>query len=78
MITLEGDTLVLDRAQAGDDICTFVHPGKAGRETLWYIDILITEQAVMHWLIDVEVLDEDVHIRYIARNGQTAEGDLHI
>lgn len=78
MITLDNETLVLDRTQDGDDVLPLVHPGKGGRGACWFIDLGITEQDVLNVLIDAEILDEAVAIRYIARSGQQAEAKAHI
>ncbi|MHB0939102.1 MAG: hypothetical protein ACYDCO_23135 [Armatimonadota bacterium] len=78
MITLDNDTLVLDRTQDGDDILPLVHPGKGGKGGGWFVDLGIENQDVLNVLLDAEILDESVSIRYIARNGQEAEGTAHI
>jgi len=76
MITLDNDILVLDRSQAGDDILPLVHPGKSGGE--WFIDIGIEGQEVLNYLLDAEILDADVSIRYIARRRWLSEAKAHI
>lgn len=80
MITLDGDVIVLDRTQDGDDILPLTHPGKGTRNDppAWYIDLGIEDVAVLNLLIDVEVLAEDVAIHYIARDGQLFDAQMGI
>jgi len=80
MITLDGDVLVLDRTQGdGDSVLPLVHTAKGKKDTGgWYVDLAIETEDVKHLLIDAEIIDDDVSIRYIARNGQQVEATAHI
>ena len=78
MISLDNDVLVLDRTQGEDDILPIARPAKGGKGGAWYLDLGIDDVAVKNWLLDAEVLDEPVAIRYIARNGQQAEAKAHV
>jgi|GEM_PF-2119789 len=79
MITLENDILILDRSQDGDDILPLLHRGKGGRSgDEWFIDLGIEDREALNRLIDAEILDEDLPIRYIARNGGQVEAMAHI
>lgn len=72
MITLDNDTLILDRTQENAAILPLVLRVK-GKDKGWYIDLGLEDRAVVNWLIDAEILGEPFAIRYIAVNGQTAE-----
>lgn len=78
MIRLEDDILVLDRSQDGDDILPLVHAGKGGRGGGWFIDLGIDNQEVMHRLIDAEITDDELAIRYITRDGRPVDATAHI
>lgn len=79
MITLDNDTLVLDRTRDGDDILPLLHANKAKRTAdEWYVDLGIASEEVKYLLVDAEVLDEPVAVRYIARDGGQFEATLKI
>ena len=78
MITLEGETLILDRTQGEDDVLPLIFTGKEAREQGWFIDIAVVDQSLLYLLIDLEVLDDEASVRYIARNGQTFSARMHI
>lgn len=73
MITLDDDTLVLDRTQGGDDILPMLHSGRGERGDGWFIDVGVSGEAVLNFLLDAEILDESFPIVYIARNGRQAD-----
>ncbi len=75
MITLEDGTLVLNRLADGDDIQPVLQRPKAKQKVkeAWYVLIRVEDEAVIHWLIDLEIVQDDVSLRYVARNGQVSE-----
>jgi hypothetical protein len=76
MITLDGETLVLDHSQAPDDIAPLLAPGKGHKPAVWYVELQISETAVKNYLIDAEILAEEFPIRYLNRKGQSGEGQV--
>ncbi len=79
MISLQEDVLVLDRTQDDEEILPLLHPGKRGRESSsWFIDLGIEQQDVLNFLMDAEVLDEEIALRYIARDGRQAEARAQV
>lgn len=78
MISIEGEVLLLERTADDDDVLPLLFNSKDARENGWFIDIAVNEQAVLYLLIDAEVLDDPVTVRYLARNGQTFEAKMQI
>ena len=74
MITLEDGMLVVDRRENSEDIQPVLQRAKGKRQEAWFVLIRVSEQAVLHWLLDIEIMDDDVPLRYLARNGQTSDG----
>lgn len=78
MISLEGEVLLLERTGDDDDVLPLLFTAKSAHDSGWFIDIAVTEQQVLYLLIDAEVLDDSIAVRYLARNGQTFEAKMHI
>lgn len=78
MISLQGEILLLDRTGEDDDILPLIFNSRDTRENGWFIDIKVTMQELLYLLIDAEVLDDPIAVRYLARNGQSFETQMHI
>ncbi len=71
MITYDKGTLLIDRAQEGEDVHPLLETGRTER---WFLELRITEQAALEYLIDAEIVGDDIPVRYIARDGQSFTG----
>ncbi len=78
MVSLDNGIIVLNRTQEAEAILPLVHPGKGGRGGAWLIDLGIEAEEVLNVLLDAEILDEAVPVRYIARNGVSFDAPMHI
>jgi hypothetical protein len=75
MITFENGTLIVDRSQAGEDVHPLLAPGKTER---WYLELRITDKAALDYLIDAEIVGDDIPVRYVAQNGESFSGTAQV
>lgn len=78
MVTVDNGTLVLDRTADAEAILPLVHPGKGGRGAAWLIDIGIENEEALNALLDAEILQEPIAVRYIALNGATVDAQMEV
>ncbi|OPZ87510.1 MAG: hypothetical protein BWY76_00426 [bacterium ADurb.Bin429] len=78
MITLEDGVLVLNRLADGEDIQPVLQRARGKRAEAWFILIRVETEAVLHWLLDIEIMDDDVPLRYVARNGEAGDATAKI
>jgi hypothetical protein len=78
MITLDDGVLVLNRLADGEDVLPVLQRGRGKQKEAWYVLVHVQTEAVMHWLLDIEILDDDVPLRYVARNGQASDAAAKI
>ncbi|HOF87121.1 MAG TPA: hypothetical protein PLZ36_03315 [Armatimonadota bacterium] len=78
MITLDDGMLVLNRQADGDDVQPVLRRARGKQQEAWYILIRVETEAVLHWLLDIEIMDDDVPLRYLARTGERSDGTAKI
>lgn len=78
MITLEDGVLVLNRLADGDNILPVLQRAKGKQKEAWFVLIQVANEAVLHWLLDAQIMEEEFPVRYIARNGDTGDAVARI